>query len=491
MHVIALAGHLPDATGNCASFCLDRAASKSHRLPFLLCKECKCQNPEAEADGGACLSRNGSKCTTHCGGARFPICPFLHKNSVSGKVRKISSSSSMKSGGNRIHSVSVTRETYDQMYVRFIELFDNYIEHGLGDMHSKKAKEQLLRSVEQDRSLVAAFVDWSQILQLKQMRTSVGAKHVRLGVMVGIVVGSDEQNKLFGETVIGVSDHGDNSSRATIVYLINLLRKIKSERPWVTKVILFSDGGPKHFRTVLTFALLPHLARMFGLQLEWMFFKVCRSFFVCPPPPAPAPTPVASSLCACVRCCNSFNCQEYHGKYVYDPEGGLFKFHALEYIRHPLAGAPPLADASSLLEAMESRRGDEWKQPPPKKYSSTRYPILSRSALLLAQSDLELFEQNMSGLIFDSKHMVCRRSLVRSIKGSKGSTFRPYHVRTLSLDQTLKLSCEDTCGQPCGRPEHTLSASFVSSPCVSSGIACAFNGRAAGAGLPGMAPSST
>ena len=225
---------LPTGTSNCASYCLSQAESKKHCVPFLLCRECKCQNPDSPQQDAECHFRNGKPCksdgTVCCGGKNFPICEFLASTQTKHNANNVTS---VRRNGNRIHNVSQELKTYNEIHMNFVDRFDSFIEHGLGDMHSKMAKVRLLNEVESDHTTDAIFVDWSQMLSLKQLKTAVAPTHIKLGVMVGILV-SSKDNKLRAETVVGGSDGADNTNRATLLYLIKLLRKIKREQPWVT-----------------------------------------------------------------------------------------------------------------------------------------------------------------------------------------------------------------------------------------------------------------
>ena len=256
------------ATGGCALFCLDK--NNQHGIPFLLCGECKCQNSAAEPiEGGGCGSRNGLVCND-CGAKKFPLCPWLVKTNPMCSARE---SVPFKKSGGRLSTVTKLKKRFNSIFAHFCGLFAFYIEHGLGKLHANFAKKALLEKVAKDSSRMALFLDWSMMLQLKQLWSAVGDTPEKLGVAVGIAIGS-VNNVLTGQTVIGISDDHDNSNYATFVFLARVLQMLKSKYPSLKLLTLFSDGGPKHFRTTLTFALLPHLQRMFGIDLEWMFFKV-------------------------------------------------------------------------------------------------------------------------------------------------------------------------------------------------------------------------
>jgi len=53
---------LPTGTSNCAMYCLSKEESKKHCVPFLLCRECKCQNPNSPQQDAKCHFRNGKSC---------------------------------------------------------------------------------------------------------------------------------------------------------------------------------------------------------------------------------------------------------------------------------------------------------------------------------------------------------------------------------------------------------------------------------------------
>ena len=168
----------------------------------------------------------------------------------------------------------------------------------------------------------------------------------------------------------------------------------------------------------------------------------------------------ATSLsCLALHCPSSshLSFQEYHGKY--DPEGGIFKFHALEYIRNPLRGHGPLICADSLLKHMESERGNRWKKPPAKKYSDARFPIECRSVFVLKSHLIKQLSHNLEGLDYNSDLL---RSKSYSIKGSK-NFIRPYHIRTLPLGEVAKLTCTADCPTT-GCNRHTMRALRASDP---------------------------
>ncbi len=143
-------------------------------------------------------------------------------------------------------------------------------------------------------------------------------------------------------------DEGDNSVVPTFLFLRNVLTKAKERNPFLKKCVLMGDGGPKHFRNTLSFFLFPHLQRLVSkIELEWYFFK------------------------------------EYHGKFVYDPEGGIVKNLLYSCTMRHL----PFSDATSAaaLVCSDFGPGISWRNPAVKDYMGM-FTVVERVMFVIGQN---------------------------------------------------------------------------------------------------------
>jgi len=162
--------------------------------------------------------------------------------------------------------------------------------------------------------------------------------------------------------------------------------------------------------------------------------------------------------------CSALYCQEYHGKYTYDPEGGIFKFNILDSIHRPRIGEIHIEDADSCNKVANSDRMQSWRQPAVSKYyTDALYSIGSRSAFLLPKESISKLKNNTIGMTFDPAVMRPKSgAAVASIMGSRSrniGTLRPYYVRPLPLVQSRALSHTHSCAFDC--KNHTLNSRWA------------------------------
>jgi len=100
------------------------------------------------------------------------------------------------------------------------------------------------------------------------------------------------------DTWVIASDDTTHDAHWVFAALRKLFALLLVSFPALTQVFLFSDGGPHHFRLALNFYFAAQLACLYNLDLMWFFHMA------------------------------------YHGKSIYDPEGGAVKTILMYLIRN-------------------------------------------------------------------------------------------------------------------------------------------------------------
>lgn len=412
--IMRMRGELPKATSRMQDSTLLK--DNDHNIPFLLCRECKCFSASAAPPGlvaGQCSMRNKTGPCSDCGTSKFPMCRTLADANPRCRSRKWVSYSSMPNA--RARKAEDTHLPFNELMAHFKEVFDKWLPHGLGDLHTKRAKELFLARCREDPTRAMFFADWSDKLVLIPDQCGTGTDYPKLALIIGILVFLRD-GKLVAKTVTGITDAGDNSVFPTWLFFRRVLQQLKTENPRVKKVTFMTDGGQKHFRNTTSFFLFPHLQRLTSLELEWAFFK------------------------------------EYHGKYVYDAEGGVAKCKLLTALFNGLH----LTNAESAVSLLNGTYGAEWRSPSQAAVHEANFNIASRTAILITARDIKLLANVVKRFDFSQRYEAFGKP-VEKISKRTGSSLRPYHMRPLLPALLAKLCHSAACVGACSCPdEHCL-----------------------------------
>lgn len=134
-------------------------------------------------------------------------------------------------------------------------------------------------------------------------------------------------DRLVMESLVVASDDTKHDAHWVHAALKKLISKIKVRFPELQCLFVVSDGGPAHFRNTLNMYLVVQLAASLDIDIVWSFH------------------------------------QGYHGKSIYDPEGGAVKTMLMHAIRNGLISVSNAAEfvehARSLCSSPKSLHEDK------------------------------------------------------------------------------------------------------------------------------------
>lgn len=217
---------LPRSTSRAAKHTIYKKDAEHFKIPFLLCCECTCMNPEA-GNSSPCPIRNCSGPCGRCGvQANFPRCKTLVESNPELVAHAFSS--------RRDRIIPCKQQMkFDQIMTNFELAFDEFIPHKLVDAHCNLAKEAEFKKLCQDLGVRRAilFLDWSDKLTLVPLHSGVflsfsflsyllptfpffflyslatGTQYTKVGLLIGVFVYFDSSlKKLVARTFVGTFD---------------------------------------------------------------------------------------------------------------------------------------------------------------------------------------------------------------------------------------------------------------------------------------------
>ena len=310
---------------------LAKRYSASKRPPALFCSSCKCGDCTTDEEkypespdypkylvcrrlntGGA-----PSDICADCGwGAKYPPCPTLARDPTMFTWRcqhktaakyvpgyDSSAQAAPKFGADSLVPVTSTHQVFLAAHCACMGEFATHIyvcEHQL----AARNRAVSLVSAAPPGERVVLLGDWSEKLTLEPDCSATGQTYAKVGLLVILSIHKHTDGSVLCWTHAPLFEDIKNNVENTHLGLTDVVRALVAVRLNPLYVLLFSDGGPAHFKNGENCLYGPHLQQFMrllfqspALVFEWGFM------------------------------------QSSHGKGPYDAEGGLIKYYVRRAIR--------------------------------------------------------------------------------------------------------------------------------------------------------------